>query len=123
MGRSNKALGVALIEVLVSVVLIGVGLVTIVRALDICVRTTRRVRDVQQAERLLDEVLLDAAWLDPPAAGTRLSGRFDAPHGRFHWDVKTETVGNTPFLSVRATVRWGDSRRARRVTGERVMLP
>ncbi len=122
MARPTSRAGIALIEVLVSMVLIGVGVVTIVRALDTCVRSVNRTQDAAEAAMLLGEILLDATQVQPLKPGTELSGRFESPYEKFSWDAKCESMDESPFSRVTVTVRWKASKKERQVSAKRILL-
>ncbi len=119
--RTNWS-GIALIEVLVSIVLIGLGLVAIVSGFDVSIRTMGRCQDTEVASMLLEDVLMDAFWVQKLEAGATLTGRCDSPNNRFSYDVKSQSLETVPFLKITATIRWQDGGRERQVTARRVVL-
>jgi len=120
-GGSNRP-GIALIEVLISVALIGVGLVTIVRALDVCVRTVSRSGETNIATVLLDEAILEVTQVQPMESHSSQSGRFEAPYEKFYWDAQSGFIEDTSFLEITVNVRWTDSKREHKVTARRIVL-
>ncbi len=108
--------GLALIELLVSIVIIGVGMTGIIRALDACVRTSFVSLEKERAQSLLDQVLCERSSF----SGKDDSGFFKAPFERFGWSVTKEIVKGTELSEFLCTVSFHHGDKCYQVEGKRL---
>lgn len=112
--------GVALVEVLVSVAVIGAGLVSVIGALDTCVRTADHSRQRTTALFLLEESLNAAVASDRLRVGSPMTGRFDKPYDQFSWRWEKEALEVRPWTRVTVTIDWKRANRPMSLSGQRV---
>ncbi|NLO33434.1 MAG: prepilin-type N-terminal cleavage/methylation domain-containing protein [Candidatus Hydrogenedentes bacterium] len=111
--------GMALIELLVSIVMIGVGMTAIIRALDGCVRTSAVSLDRDIVRPLLEQTLHEHTF----NSDKNDSGRFESPFERFEWRVARKPIEGTPLTEIKTTISWRHGQKRYSMEGSRLCLP
>lgn len=115
--------GVALLEVVIAGVLLGVGLAVILSLVSRSLASQSEGERQLTASWLVDE-LLSMVLVEGPFQYPRLydtSGRFAAPFENFTYDLIIEDQGVYEPFRVTATVRWPQGRGMREVSAQTLM--
>lgn len=99
-GRTLRAgpAGIALVEVLVSLSIIGIGLGSLLRTTSVCVRSQARAEDRGVARRLAEAKAIDAREALAKGGTIPTEGSFAAPHTAYEWTAVVEPPrGDMPF--------------------------
>lgn len=121
-GRSAPRIGgFTLIEVLATLLLVGVVLPVIVRAAgssaQLGVWSQRSATAAELADTKLAELIVTGAWEDGDDDGTFDAEVYgDAAAERFAWSLTTDDWNTTEFTELTLTVTWEDGRGARDVS-------
>lgn len=103
--RSKSQRGVALLEVLVALVLIGLGVTASLKAIGLCTRSESRATKQMVAMRLAAHQLAVLRSRGQSAGAAEQRGRFDAPYESYSWQAAIEAPGgDSPFRLVRLSV-------------------
>lgn len=103
--RSKGRRGVALLEVLVALVLIGLGVTASLKAIGLCTRSESRATKQMVAMRLATHQLAVLRSRGQSAGAAEQRGRFDTPYASYSWQAAIEAPsGDSPFRLVRLSV-------------------
>lgn len=106
--------GVALLEAMVSVSLVGIGLLTSLRAVGFAATAQSRMEDRVEAMRLVEQQMATLCAQGPGAIQGEMSGRFSPPFEAYSWSAKSFAGGEeTPFALVQLRVWRGEGENPR----------
>ncbi len=97
--------GVTLTEVLVAMVVLGVGLVSVLRALSTCMRTASIIGGESVAEEAAASMLAEIRE-NPQLLLSGDSGVLEGRRSDFQWQREILETGEPGVLAVRVTIRW-----------------
>jgi prepilin-type N-terminal cleavage/methylation domain-containing protein len=93
MHPNRRCAGLTLIEVMLALVILGVGLTGLVMSTSRCLAVARKARNYENARRLLGQIeLTDPLFADDIEAGED-SDTFDHPNDDYKWVRKIEQIG------------------------------
>lgn len=118
--RNLACRGVALVDALAAVIILGVSLSVILSLAGQAVSSQRQGDDLATAAMLADEQLqmVLARGADDYAKTVPMNGNCDAPFDRFRYKMEiTDGSAINPFR-VKATIAWDDAGRERSITIE-----
>mgnify|MGYP007060377806 CR=1 FL=1 len=106
-----------MIEVMLAMVILGMGLVALVTAAGRCISVARQAKNYETARELLARVEVENPWqLEERVEDIEGNGSFEAPHSNFRWvrEVEEEGFEEDGLWRVTTDVLWTEDRSARR---------
>jgi prepilin-type N-terminal cleavage/methylation domain-containing protein len=108
--RRRRA-GLTLVEVLLAIVILGIGLVVLIAAASRCIAVVRKVRNFETSRELLAQVELEnPIQLEEDIEDANKSGSFSSPYSGYSWGREVELIGNEEdaLYLVSTTIRWAE---------------
>ncbi len=91
--RTRNRAGLTLVEVLLALVILGIGLSGLVAATSSCLAVVRKAKNLENARRLIAQVeLVEPIFMDDIEAGSD-SGSFPHPFENYSWERMIELIG------------------------------
>lgn len=81
----GRLAGIALLEVLISVAILGFGLGVVMRTLGGCMRVQSRIEQSETVRRLAEQQVIDLLLSAEASQGGEMTGRFSQPFGAYSW--------------------------------------
>ncbi len=114
--RASRA-GLTLIEVMLALVILGLGMVALVTAAGRCISVARQAKNYDAARELLARVEVEKPMiLEERAEDIAGSGTFDPPYEGFSWERTVEQEGyeEDGLWRVVTEVRWTEDQRGKK---------
>lgn len=112
----TRTIGIALLEVLLSVSIIGIGMGALLRTISVGTRTQSHVEARALALRLAETKLLELRLSGHGSQRQEVEGQFESPYDGYGWSARIQpSGGEEPFTLVRLSI-WS------RETGQRRTL-
>ena len=110
--RRASARGLTLVEVLLAVVILGLGIAGMVAAGARCIGVARQARNYQHAREALAQVEAEhPIQIEEDVQRANDSGSLSDPYDGFRWERTVEEVGveEDTLFKVTTTVSWSDA--------------
>lgn len=101
--------GLTLIEVLLALVILGVGLTVLIATASRCLGVARKARHYENARHLLGVLEIDHPFDPEDDAAESDGGRFDPPYERYGWSRTAQPAGEEDddgLYTVRTRIAW-----------------
>lgn len=113
MTRTNHRLkrGLSLIEVLMAVVILGVGLTILIAGAGRCIAVVRKVRSLETTRELFGRVEAEhPIWVEEEIEDAAGSGSFTGEYSQYQWRRTVEEVGEEEdgLWLVTTTISWSE---------------
>jgi len=109
--------GLTLIEVMLALVILGIGMVALVTAAGRCISVARQAKNFDAARELLARVEVEQPMmLEERVEDIAGSGSFDPPYSGFSWTRTVEPEGfeDDGLWRVETVIQWTEDQRAKK---------
>jgi prepilin-type N-terminal cleavage/methylation domain-containing protein len=110
--RSPKQ-GLSLIEVLLALVIIGIGMTVLIATATKCISVARKIRVLETSRELLARVELEhPIQLEDKIEAAAGGGSFSYPDHNYRWERHVEPIGleEDGLFEIRTTIKWSEQR-------------
>lgn len=115
--HASRRAGLTLIEVMLALVILGVGMVALVTAAGRCIGVARQAKNYESARELLARVEVEKPMmLEEEPEDIAGGGSFDPPFETFKWNREIEQEGfeDDGLWKVATEISWTEHKTARR---------
>lgn len=115
--HDRRRAGLTLIEVMLALVILGMGMVAMVTAAGRCISVARQAKNYETARELLARVEVEKPMmLEEEPEDIAGDGSFDAPYSNFRWQRTVEKEGfeEDGLWRVVTTILWSEDKRSKR---------
>ena len=109
--KSRRRAGLTLLEVLLAIIILGIGLIVLVSTASKCLSVAKKARNYETARELLARVELEHPIKKDKMEEADGDGSFDADYSGYRWTRKVDLVGleKDGLWEVSTTVSWSES--------------
>jgi len=114
---SNRRAGLTLIEVMLALVILGMGMVALVTAAGRCISVARQAKNFDTARELLSRVEVEQPMmLEETVEDIAGSGTFESPYEDFSWTRTVEPEGfeEDGMWRVETEILWTEDQRGKK---------
>ncbi|MCZ7591804.1 MAG: prepilin-type N-terminal cleavage/methylation domain-containing protein [Kiritimatiellae bacterium] len=109
--RRRSRTGLSLIEVLMAIVILGIGLTILIAGASRCIAVVRKVRSLETTRELFGRVEVEKPiWVEEDIEDAAGSGSFSGEYSGYQWRRDVEEVGEEEdgLWLVTTTISWSE---------------